>query len=478
MSVIDQAFVKAYSRRAQSSTTALPERPDSEQSPPDVSINPKSERSAIVWVDAVADQYLRRDMAHDGLMQDSQDSAVMHPRQSAEGAGSIFLRQAEGRARGSRPSGLSSPEQAPPASSTQPAATSPIIDQAPATPAASERPVGVMPSSASQATTPHSAPVSNILPLGAFPWINASSTLVDSSIDTERLSQGFFSESVIVQESYLPTGYDLEHLPQSSESPGNRAGAPTVVNAPSIAPAAADHDNTLPSNDSPLAAFKPFSPVWEVDAFEFSDTIVGLFGDLSLMKSIGFPLDRAVSEGLQTLLITSEQHGAGRTTVAAGIAIAAATAGLKVVLVEATTAINATETNSLADSLNLEIQFGWLEAVRGGISIEETAIHSIEDQLTVLPLVLPMSGLAPTGKEFRTMIRTLRQGFDLVIVDGPPYQEPAFRSLLTTQAGQSLIDAAIMVQDMRDCNTDQASRLMESMRQDGITGLGLVQNFV
>jgi len=451
MSVIDQAFVKAYSRRTQSNASATPqERSDGVSSPPDVSINPQAERSAIVWVDAVADQYLRRDMAHDGLMP---DHAALPQRSAMDVAGAPFQRQAEGRARGSRPSGFSSQPQEPPASQAS------AVNDA---------------SSAGQSATP----VSNILPLGAFPWINASSTFVDSSIDSPRPSQSYFSESIIVQESYLPTAYDLGHPPRSSNPAADRSAAQAVVSTSPLTPPAGDRQSAVTSNDSPPAPFKPFSPVWEVDAFEFSDTIVGLFGDLSLMKSIGFPLDRAVSEGLQTLLITSEHRGAGRTTVAAGIAIAAATAGLKVVLVEASTAINASVPNSLADSLNLEIQFGWLEAVRGGISIEETAIHSIEDQLTVLPLVLPMSGMAPTCDEFGRMIRTLRQGFDLVVIDGPPYDEPAFRSLLSTQSSRSPIDAAIMVQDMRDLNADLTSRLMDSMRQDGITGLGLVQNFV
>ncbi len=71
---------------------------------------------------------------------------------------------------------------------------------------------------------------------------------------------------------------------------------------------------------------KPFNAVWEVDAFEFSDVVVKLFGQSSLLDSIGTPLDQAVANGLRSILITSQARSVGRTSVAIGIAVAAASA--------------------------------------------------------------------------------------------------------------------------------------------------------
>ncbi|HBJ34645.1 MAG TPA: hypothetical protein DDZ51_07760 [Planctomycetaceae bacterium] len=142
------------------------------------------------------------------------------------------------------------------------------------------------------------------------------------------------------------------------------------------------------------------------------------------------------------------------------------------------TASATTDGSSLADTLNLDIQFGWIEAVRGGISIAETAIHSIEDQLTVLPLVLPRAGLPPTADEFSRVIQRLRQAFDLIVIDGPPCTEASFRPLVSPSSGSNAIDATILVQDMRQVSADQSSRVMETLRRDGINGLGIVQNFV
>jgi Mrp family chromosome partitioning ATPase len=317
--------------------------------------------------------------------------------------------------------------------------------------------------------------------LAILPWIEASSTLLGAPLH-HAVTGPYYCDSVILQENYLPI--TVAAVPMSPE-PLARPASANQATEPVAAATVASPQPIVSPQHKPLLSPKvaqPFTAVWEVDAFEFSDTVIALFGDVSLIKSIGFPLDRAVSEGLQTLLITSIEPGSGRTTIATGIAIAAATSGLRVALVDASMATApasaSADKSSLADALNLEVQYGWIEAIRGGISIAETAIHSIEDQLTVLPLVVPMAGLPPTSDEFGRMIETLRQSFDLIVIDGPPCAEAAFRPLVSHQSGSTAIDAAILVQDMRHTSADQANRAMETLRRDGITGLGMVQNFV
>ena len=471
MSVIDQAFVKAYSRRAQvvAANESVQQATDAMASPPDVSINPKSGQTAIVWVDTVADQYLRRDDSHKLLAPHSRSRTAS----SAPGApGGPTNPVGEGRSRGSRPM----PQPSSPATPSANKTTQPNRLPTPL-----ETPSNTRVDAGHQVALP-TTPVpktdagSELLQSGILPWIEASSTMFETPLH-QSVAGPYYSDSVIVQENYLAAPTAAPTMPLESVSrpavhePARAEPAPTNRVAP-VSPA--------PPTKQPKV--QPFAAVWEVDAFEFSDTLIALFGDVGLIKSIGFPLDRAVSEGLQTLLITSIEHGAGRTTVATGMAIAAATAGLRVALVDATMATASasapSDGSSLADALNLDIQFGWIEAIRGGISIAETAIHSIEDQLTVLPLVLPMAGLPPTSDEFAQMIQSLRRGFDLIVIDGPPCTEAAFRPLVSHQVGTATIDAAILVQDMRDASADQANRVMDTLRRDGITGLGMVQNFV
>ena len=480
MSVIDQAFVKAFSRRTQPSSmgeSAL-QVADKIASPPDVSIHPQSEQSAIVWVDAVADQYLRRD-----------ESQKLVPPQSRSRTGSpasasLSNHGGEIRSRGSRPAFQPITQQRP--------AIEPTAPTSPSSPSPQTRiDAGHPPAAMLDMHAPATGNVNgDLLQFATLPWIEASSTLFETPLHP-AVSGPYYSDTVVVQENYLPTPLAAPSKPLASVSQPT-APAPTApaVSVPNVAPqkpitptqhAAAPK---RPSGTQPTIqpTVQPFAAVWEVDAFEFSDTVIALFGDAGLIKSIGFPLDRAVSEGLQTLLITSVEAGAGRTTVATGIAIAAATAGLRVALVDATmataTASATTDGSSLADTLNLDIQFGWIEAVRGGISIAETAIHSIEDQLTVLPLVLPRAGLPPTADEFSRVIQRLRQAFDLIVIDGPPCTEASFRPLVSPSSGSNAIDATILVQDMRQVSADQSSRVMETLRRDGINGLGIVQNFV
>lgn len=472
MSVIDQAFVKAYSRRTQVSSAgdSAPQASDPIASPPDVSINPKSGQSAIVWVDAVADQFLRRDESHRLPSPQARTRAAApeldgqaHPSGPAHPSG-------HGRARGTRP--VPQPNRLPTSADTRLDAGHQV-----AAPLA----IPLNPTTEAKPASAIADPSVDLLQFATLPWIEASSTMIATPLQQSVVGP-YYSDSVIVQENYLPTPTAAPSTPLESVSrpavhepttaePTTSAAEPTNH----VAPAAPALPTKQPAN-------QPFAAVWEVDAFEFSDTLIALFGDLGLIKSIGFPLDRAVSEGLQTLLITSIEHGAGRTTVATGIAIAAATAGMRVALVDATmstaSASASPDGSSLADALNLDIQFGWIEAIRGGISIAETAIHSIEDQLTVLPLVLPMAGLPPTSDEFAQMIQTLRRGFDLIVIDGPPCTEAAFRPLVSHQDKKTAIDAAILIQDIRNASADQANRVMETLRRDGITGLGMVQNFV
>jgi len=211
----------------------------------------------------------------------------------------------------------------------------------------------------------------------------------------------------------------------------------------------------------------PFAAVWEVDAFEFSDTIIELFSNSQLIKSIGSPLDRAVANGLKSILITSADRSVGRTSVAIGIAVSAASAGLKVVLVDADIA-----RAGLAEAMHLDVQSDWLDAMREKLPLDEVTIRSIEDQLTVVPAIAGKGSVNCNVEQFDDMIETLRDAFDLVIIDSSPW----FESVLPiTQA--STIDAAIVVVDVTKPNSSLVNQVQNNLRHSGITGLGIVENF-
>ena len=239
------------------------------------------------------------------------------------------------------------------------------------------------------------------------------------------------------------------------------ARATAGANASAVA-----YQDVVAAKNHSLDRSKTFEPVWEVDAFEFSDTIVELFGDAKLMKSIGIPLDQAVSNGLKSILITSASVGVGKTSVAIGVAVSAAAAGLRVALVDADIA-NA----GLAEALRLEVIEGWPTAIKGGQRADEVAIRSIEDQLTVIPSRSEDRDVPVTADEFDTLMSHLRDAFDLIVVDGA-----AMASRPAIEVGRS-VDAAIMVVDSRNRNSDEEVAVQNYLRRAGVTGLGLVENF-
>jgi Mrp family chromosome partitioning ATPase len=235
--------------------------------------------------------------------------------------------------------------------------------------------------------------------------------------------------------------------------------------------------------------------MWEVDSFEFPTTIARFIADPAVMRLVGQPLDLAIGMGVKSLLVTSDRPGAGRTSVATCFAVAAARAGLGVVLIDATIPGTASKSPTLTESLQLEISHGWLDAVRGGVSIAETAIRSIEDQLTLLPWVGPRTGGVWNANEFALLIDSLRSRFDLIVIDGPSSNGAGWDTVLapmptgrlsslSANRGRSasgslgIVDAAIVVRDARDGHPTRGPEVLEAVRQRGIITLGMVDNFV
>jgi len=251
-----------------------------------------------------------------------------------------------------------------------------------------------------------------------------------------------------------------------------KATPPVVAVASPVASAAVASPVALAAVASPVAPLAPtpttrsFDAVWEVDAYEYPETIVELFGDAKLMESIGAPLDHAVGNGLRSLLVTSVERGAGRTSVAIGIAVSAAAAGLRVALIDADTL-----SVGLAQTLGLDVEFGWLEAMRGNVPLEEVAIRSIEDQFIVVPSLANAARSQDISDEFDRMMSQLRESFDLIVVDGAHWEAAsiALRS--------SSVDAAIVVVDSRNRDANRLARVQDDLRRVGVAGLGIVENF-
>ena len=212
---------------------------------------------------------------------------------------------------------------------------------------------------------------------------------------------------------------------------------------------------------------EPFQAVWEVDVFDVPSRVADLFFDGRRYQQIAERMSAAVQTGLQSVFVTSVQSGEGRTSVAIGFAMAAAASGMRVALVDADTA-----TPTLADHLRLDLQFGWVDTIRGGLPIKEIAVHAVEDGVTLIPLMPPQGQTAATPYEVTRLIETLCNHFDLLIIDGPTAESPGVSKI----AGAC--DSAVLVRDKTRTGDEHVVKFSARLQEAGVQGVGIVDNFV
>jgi Mrp family chromosome partitioning ATPase len=183
-------------------------------------------------------------------------------------------------------------------------------------------------------------------------------------------------------------------------------------------------------------------------------------------------LSEACQEGLQVLAVTSPEGGEGRTTVACCLAMLAGSRGLKVAIVDGDI-----ENPTLSLQTNLEIDNDWQAAILNHLPLEEVSVHSIDDQITLVPLLGPVdqTELPNSDQRIADMLLELTESFDLVILDIGHMNSP--NGLMSTLAEQGIINAAIAVVDNRNSSTQRIETCIRRIRQSGVSSIGIVENF-
>ncbi len=257
----------------------------------------------------------------------------------------------------------------------------------------------------------------------------------------------------------LAVEYPLVQNPVVDHPPAVQQPAPLGVSDTRIDPPAA-------RTNEPHSFF-PIQAVWEVDVFDVPATVADLFFEGSLFQQIAQRMSDAVSSGLNSILVTSTKAGEGRSSVAIGLAMAAAAAGIRVALVDADT-----EDPTLADDLRLDLEYGWVDTVRGGLPIKEVAVHAVEDGVTLIPLMPPRGRTAATAFEVVQLAELLKTNFELVVIDGPAGNSPNIHQCA------SVADSAIIVRDASRTDTLAINEFSYRLRESGVQGVGIVENFV
>lgn len=221
------------------------------------------------------------------------------------------------------------------------------------------------------------------------------------------------------------------------------------------------------------AKVRVFNPVWEVDQLQWPEVCQRLLeARVDSLSHVTKHLIDACQEGLQVLAVTSPQGGEGRTTVACCLAMLAGSRGLKVAIVDGDV-----ENPTLSLQTNLEIENDWQMALTNHLPLEEISVHSIDDQITLVPLLAPLDQeeLPLSDDRIANMLTELAESFDLVIVDVGHMSSP--NSLVQALADREIINAAIAVVDYRNSTAQRVDACLRRIRQAGVNSIGLVENF-
>ncbi len=220
------------------------------------------------------------------------------------------------------------------------------------------------------------------------------------------------------------------------------------------------------------ASLRALSPAWEVDAFRWPELCQQLDEQTSgKLTQSGEELFVATGDGLKVLVVTSSVRHEGRTTLALSLARTAALAGSRVALVDADSG-----NPELARSLGLEAPCDWHDVLSQQQSLEEAAVMSAEDHVTLFPLTCPSDDFS--GVVDRMLTRTLRElsrCFDLIVVDLPPF--PSQSGMDRPADTICPIDMAVVVRHVQVTPQDEALATVSALRKLGVRAVGIIENF-
>jgi polysaccharide biosynthesis transport protein len=189
---------------------------------------------------------------------------------------------------------------------------------------------------------------------------------------------------------------------------------------------------------------------------------------------------RFFNEGpIRSLLITSGSQGDGKTTVAWSVAVAAAEAGSRVLLIEADL-----RRASLAERLDNDGGLGLSDLLTGSVALSEIIVHKTiheadpESGAAELKVdIVFAGGRTPNARgllsspRMSEVIVEAESNYDLVVIDAPPASIVSDAVPLITQ-----VTGVVVVGRVRRSRRDGARQLREQLRHLRAPLLGVVIN--
>lgn len=176
----------------------------------------------------------------------------------------------------------------------------------------------------------------------------------------------------------------------------------------------------------------------------------------------------ASQPGLRVVVVTSASAGEGKTTTAANLAVAFAQQGRRVVLIDADL-----RRARIHDVFGLGLEPGLTDILVGNATLEQGIRPSGIAGLSVIPAgTLPPNPLEFLGGErMHDLLGTLRERFDVVLIDTPPVLVTADAALMGVQA-----DGVVLVVRAGKSERVAARHAVEQIVHVGGRILGAVLN--
>lgn len=240
-------------------------------------------------------------------------------------------------------------------------------------------------------------------------------------------------------------------------------------------PAAATADDPEGEADDRDSGFRP---LLQVDGCVWPTVLTRM--DVAAGEALDRVVDRVIvglARGRKVVGFQGCRRGDGCTTLLLATGRRLARRGLRVLLVDADA-----EHPRLARRLGLAPQLGWEAVLDGRMPLEEVAIESLEDGLAILPLREPAVGSDEEspgeGPAPQEVLQTLREGYDLVLIDlGRPARSAGGTAGLAESLSSS-IDAVMVVQNVRGTSSLELNETCDQLRAAGMADVAVVENFV
>jgi len=175
----------------------------------------------------------------------------------------------------------------------------------------------------------------------------------------------------------------------------------------------------------------------------------------------------SVDEPVKTLLVTSAEPGAGKTTLTANLGIVCAQAGLKVVLIDTDL-----RKPALHRLFHLRNGTGLTDLLLGDVQdVEECMVKTEIDGLHLITSgsIPPNPSELLGSKMMETVLANVQDSVDLVILDTPPTLPVTDAAVLAPR-----VDGVILLIEAKQTSHEAARQAWEAQRRVGAKILGVV----